>query len=36
MTRRLVYWPILVMGILMIVLPFAISLPSKASAGHIR
>ena len=28
------YWPILVIGILMIVLPFAISLPSKASAGQ--
>jgi hypothetical protein len=34
MTRRVFYWPILVVGVLMIVLPFAISLPSKASAGQ--
>jgi hypothetical protein len=34
MTRRVFYWPILVIGVLMIVLPFAISLPSKANAGQ--
>jgi hypothetical protein len=34
MTRRVFYWPILIIGVLMIVLPFAISLPSKASAGQ--
>jgi hypothetical protein len=34
MTRRAFYWPILIVGILMIVLPFAISLPTKASAGQ--
>jgi hypothetical protein len=34
MTRRVFYWPILVIGVLMIVLPFAISLPSKAGAGQ--
>ena len=33
MTRK-VLWPILVIGILLIVMPFAISLPSKASAGQ--
>lgn len=33
MTRKLL-WPILVIGILLIVAPFAISLPSKASAGQ--
>jgi len=33
MTRK-VLWPILVIGILFIVMPFAISLPSKASAGQ--
>jgi hypothetical protein len=32
--KRKAYWPILVIGILMIALPFAISLPSKASAGQ--
>jgi hypothetical protein len=31
---RKVLWPVLVIGILMIVMPFAISLPSKASAGQ--
>jgi len=34
MTRRVFYWPILIIGVLLIVLPFAISLPSKASAGQ--
>jgi hypothetical protein len=34
MTHRAFYWPILIIGVLMIVLPFAISLPSKASAGQ--
>ncbi len=34
MTRRVFYWPILVIGVLLIVLPFAISLPSKASSGQ--
>jgi hypothetical protein len=33
MTRK-VLWPVLVIGILLIVMPFAISLPSKASAGQ--
>ena len=31
---RKVLWPILVIGVAMIVLPFAISLPSRASAGQ--
>jgi hypothetical protein len=34
MTRRAFYWPILLVGVLLIVAPFAISLPSKASAGQ--
>jgi hypothetical protein len=34
MTRRAYYWPILIVGVLLIVAPFAISLPSKASAGQ--
>jgi len=29
MTRRVFYWPILIIGVLLIVAPFAISLPSK-------
>lgn len=33
MARRLM-WPVLVIGIAMVVLPFAISLPSRASAGQ--
>jgi hypothetical protein len=33
MTRK-VLWLVLVIGILMVVMPFAISLPSKASAGQ--
>lgn len=33
MTRK-VLWPVLVIGVLLIVAPFAISLPSKASAGQ--
>jgi hypothetical protein len=32
--NRKAFWPILVIGVLMIVMPFAISLPSKASAGQ--
>ena len=28
------HWPVLVIGVLLIVMPFAISLPSKASAGQ--
>jgi hypothetical protein len=32
--QRKSYWPILVIGVLLIVMPFAISLPSKASAGQ--
>jgi hypothetical protein len=28
------YWPILIVGVLLIAAPFAISLPSKASAGQ--
>jgi hypothetical protein len=31
---KMVLWPILLIGVAMIVLPFAISLPSKASAGQ--
>lgn len=34
MTRRAYYWPILIVGIIMIVMPFAISMPSKTSAGQ--
>ena len=34
MTRRAFYWPILIIGVLFIVLPFAISMPSKTSAGQ--
>jgi hypothetical protein len=34
MTRRAYYWPILIVGVVLIVAPFAISLPSKASAGQ--
>jgi hypothetical protein len=33
MTRK-VLWPVLVIGVLLIVAPFAISLPSKASSGQ--
>lgn len=33
MTRRL-FWPVLVIGIALIVMPFAMSLPSKANAGQ--
>lgn len=32
--QRKSYWPILVIGVLLIAMPFAISLPSKASAGQ--
>jgi hypothetical protein len=31
---RLLFWPVLVIGVALIVMPFAISLPSKASAGQ--
>lgn len=31
---RWLFWPVLAIGIALIVLPFAISLPSKASAGQ--
>jgi hypothetical protein len=34
MRQTKVLWPILAIGVAMIVLPFAISLPSKASAGQ--
>ncbi len=34
MTRRAYYWPVLIIGILMVLLPFAISMPSKTSAGQ--
>lgn len=34
MTRGVFYWPILIIGVLLIVLPLAISLPSKANAGQ--
>jgi hypothetical protein len=33
MTRKLM-WPVLVIGLAMVVLPFAISLPGRASAGQ--
>lgn len=33
-TSRMFLWPILVIGVALIVMPFAISLPSKASAGQ--
>lgn len=33
MTRKL-YWPILLIGLALVIAPFAISLPSKASAGQ--
>jgi hypothetical protein len=32
--QRKSYWPILAIGVLLIVMPFAISLPSKASEGQ--
>ncbi len=32
-TNRGFFWPVLVIGVLLIVLPFTISLPSRASAG---
>jgi hypothetical protein len=31
---RQLFWPVLVIGVALIVMPFAISLPSKASAGQ--
>ena len=31
---RKLFWPILVIGIMLIVMPFAVSLPSRASAGQ--
>jgi len=33
-TRRAYYWPILIVGVVLIIAPFAISLPSKGSAGQ--
>jgi hypothetical protein len=33
-TSRMFHWPVLVIGVLLIVLPFTISLPSRASAGQ--
>jgi hypothetical protein len=32
--QRKAYWPILLIGVLLVVMPFAISLPSKASSGQ--
>ena len=32
--QRKAFWPILIIGVLLVVMPFAISLPSKASAGQ--
>lgn len=32
--KRMFHWPVLVIGIALIVMPFAISLPSKASHGQ--
>jgi hypothetical protein len=34
MTRRVFYWPILIIALVLIVFPLIISLPSKASAGQ--
>lgn len=34
MTRRAYYWPILIVGIILIIAPFALSMPSKTSAGQ--
>ena len=34
MTRRAFYWPILIIGVLFIILPFAISMPAKTGAGQ--
>jgi hypothetical protein len=31
---RMFHWPVLVIGVLLIVLPFAVSMPSRASAGQ--
>jgi hypothetical protein len=33
-TSRMFHWPVLVIGVLLIILPFTISLPSRASAGQ--
>ena len=33
-TTRIFHWPVLIIGVVLIVAPFAISLPSKASAGQ--
>lgn len=32
--KVLFFWPVLILGIVMIVMPFAISMPSKAGAGQ--
>lgn len=34
MTRRAYFWPVLVIGLILVIAPFAISLPSKASDGQ--
>ncbi len=34
MTRRAYYWPILILGLVMIIAPLAMSMPSKTSAGQ--
>ncbi len=33
-SSRMFHWPVLVIGVLLIVLPFTVSLPSRASAGQ--
>lgn len=33
-TSRKFFWPVLVIGVLLIVLPFAVSMPSRTSAGQ--
>jgi len=33
-TRKAYFWPVLVIGVILVVAPFAISLPGKASAGQ--
>ena len=34
MSRKAYYWPILIIGVALIILPFAMSLPAKTSAGQ--
>jgi hypothetical protein len=34
MNRKLLWWPVLAIGLALVIAPFALSLPSKASAGE--